>query len=187
MLEWLAQRRGRKRTAQDLYGSIVALSRQDGLYADFGVPDTVEGRFEILVIHMFLILDRLGQDSAQGNPLAQELVDAFFADMDTTIRQLGVGDFSVPKKMRHLATVFDQRLNGYRDATEAPGSDQLRHLLAENIELKDGGKNGPAGYLEKYIVAAMQRLAQQTTGEAIERLISGTTPFPGADSSQAGP
>ncbi|MGI9426495.1 MAG: ubiquinol-cytochrome C chaperone family protein [Hyphomicrobiaceae bacterium] len=186
MLEWLAQRRSRKRTAQNLYGSIVALSRRDEFYADFGVPDTVEGRFEILVIHMFLILDRLRQDGAQSNPLAQELVDAFFADMDTTIRQLGVGDFSVPKKMRHLAEVFDQRLHGYRGAAEAAPGDQLRHLLVENLELKDTGKNSSAGRLEKYIFESMQRLARQTTGEVIEGLIAGTTPFLGRDSVQAG-
>jgi cytochrome b pre-mRNA-processing protein 3 len=185
MLEWLARRRTRKRTAQNLYGSIVALSRRDKLYAEYGVPDTVEGRFEILVIHMFLILDRLRRDGAQSKPIAQELVDAFFADMDTTIRQLGVGDFSVPKKMRHLAAVFDQRLHSYRSAAEERGA-QLRQLLVENLELENAGADGPAGRLETYIVEAMAKLDRQTIPEMMEDLTSGTTLFSNRHSAETG-
>lgn len=185
MLDWLAQRRRRKRTAQNLYGSIVALSRQYELYAVYGMPDTVEGRFEILVFHMFLILDRLRQDGEQSKPLAQELVDEFFSDMDTTIRELGVGDFSVPKKMHHLARVFDQRLHAYRAAAEAAPGDQLRHLLAENLELKDKGKNSSAARLAKYMFEAMKRLGQQTVGEVIEGLTSGAALVPVKDSRRA--
>ena len=173
MLDWLAQRRKRKRTAQNLYGSIVALSRRPELYVVIGVPDTVEGRFEILVIHMFLLLDRLRREGEQCKPLAQELVDEFFSDMDTTSRQLGVGDFSVPKKMRRLATIFDQRLHAYRAAIEGTPRGRLLKLIADNLELKNSDKGSSAERLANYMHQSVKRMDRQSVGEVIGGLASG--------------
>lgn len=173
MLDWLAQRRRRKRTAQNLYGSIVALSRRPQLYAVIGVPDTVEGRFEMLVIHMFLVLDRLQREGEHCKPLAQKLVDEFFSDLDTTIRELGVGDFTVPKKMRRLAEVFDQRLHAYRAAIEGAPSNDLLKLLADNLELKNSGKRSPAARLADYMRQSVKGMDRQSVGELLNGLASG--------------
>ena len=133
MLNWIAQRVWTKRNAHDLYGSIVALSRSRVLYADMGVPDTVESRFELLVLHLFACLDRLSQTGGKNASLAQEMVDIFIADMETVSRELGVGDMAVPKRMRELAAVFEERMKTYKEATGKNNKQALAAALAENI------------------------------------------------------
>ena len=135
MLSWFVERRHRKRTAQNLYGSIVAQTRKPAFYAELGVPDTVEGRFELLVLHVFLVLDGLRGAGAKGEALAQQLVDIFIADMDTTMRELGVGDMAVAKKMRSLADVLYERLADYREALgESADNERLKQLLSEHLQ-----------------------------------------------------
>ena len=93
-----------------LYEAIVAAARHPVAYAEWGVPDTLDGRFDMITLHMFLVLDRLkGEDRA----FRQELVDEFFRDMDRSLRELGVGDLSVGKKVRKMAEVFYGRLAAY--------------------------------------------------------------------------
>ncbi len=133
MLNWITARMRRKRIAHNLYDSIVALSRSRVLYADLGLPDTVEGRFELLAFHLFACLDRLSRSGIETGHMAQDLVDIFFADMDSTSRQLGVGDTAVPKKMRQLAAVFEERMTLYREAAGKKHKDALAAALAENI------------------------------------------------------
>lgn len=133
MLSWIARRARRRRNAHDLYGSIVALSRSHVLYAQMGVPDTVEGRFEMLLFHVFACLDRIGQISGENTFLAQDLVDVFFADMDTTSRELGVGDMAVPKKMKSLAAVYEERMKTYKQLTGKNLRNSLASALAGNI------------------------------------------------------
>ncbi len=186
MLNWLAQRRNRKRTAQNLYGSIVALSRQPELYSEIGVPDSVEGRFEILVVHMFLLLDRLERDGEKSKPLAQALVDEFFSDMDTTTRELGVGDLSVPKKIRRLVAIFSQRLHAYRAAIDAARTDQLSDLLAHNLELKNNGEGDSAVQLATYMRQSLKKLAQQPVADVITGMASGAALAPVRRSTRVG-
>lgn len=133
MLQWIMRRARRKRNAHNLYGSIVALSRARVLYAGMGVPDTVESRFELLVLHLYACLDRLSRNGGEKTHLAQQLVDIFFADMDTTSRELSVGDTAVPKKMRQMAAVFEERMNCYKEAAGKNQKDALAAALAENI------------------------------------------------------
>ena len=133
MLQWITMRARARRNAHNLYGSIVTLSRARVLYADMGAPDTVESRFELLVFHLFACLHRLSRSGAKKKYLAQRLVDIFFADMDTTSRELGVGDTAVPKKMRQMAAVFEERMNGYKEAAGQNQKDALAAALAENI------------------------------------------------------
>jgi cytochrome b pre-mRNA-processing protein 3 len=161
MLRWFKQRRVRKRTAHNLYGSIVASARQPELFRHFGIPDTVEGRFETLTAHMFLFLERLRREGEGDTPLAQALVDAFFADMDTTMRELGVGDLAVPKKMRALASVFHERLNAYRKAMDTGGSDELIRLVGENLNLPDGDDSRAPALLAAYMRDCLAELGRQ--------------------------
>jgi cytochrome b pre-mRNA-processing protein 3 len=133
MLNWLSKRNRRDRNAHDFYGSIVAAARAPELYADYGVPDTIEGRFEMLVFHMYVSLDRLGQGSTEPKLLAQRLVDAFFADMDVTARQAGVGDMAVPRKMRKLATAYADRIQGYRTAFAGLDNTHVAQIFQANL------------------------------------------------------
>ena len=133
MFSWITARTRRKRNAHNFYGSIVALSRAPVLYTDFGVPDTVEGRFEILVLHMFAAMERLNLENGAQEQLSQDLVNLFFADMDTTSRELGVGDLKVPKKMRLLAAVFEERIAAYKKAFTGPDMQLLSDEFEQNI------------------------------------------------------
>lgn len=137
MLAWFRRRHELKRTAHDFYGSIVALSRQPRLFDEFGIPDSVEGRFEVLTAHMFLYMERLRREGKAGASLAQELVDLCFKDLDISNRELGVGDLKVPKKMRQLAAVFAARIDGYRETIEADDPSLLERRIAESLPLAD--------------------------------------------------
>lgn len=116
MFNWLSKRAGSRRIASALYSRIVAQSRLSDFYVNWRVPDTLEGRFEVLVLHVFLVLEGLRGRGTTADQVAQNLVDAYFTDMDTTMRELGVGDLAVPKKIRKLAAVFYERLADYKHA-----------------------------------------------------------------------
>ena len=96
---WLGDR-GKRRTARDLYGRIVDQARDPEYYASFGVPDTLDGRFDMLVLHAFLVIRRLQRGGDAGEALAQHLFDALIDDMDRSLREIGVGDLSVGKKVK---------------------------------------------------------------------------------------
>ena len=104
----LSHWRRKDTSAAKLYGAIVAQARLPVFYQEFGVPDTLEGRFLVLSLHLFAVLHRLkaegtvAHDWGAGN-LAQELIDRFSEDMETVLRELGVSDLSIPKKVRGLA------------------------------------------------------------------------------------
>jgi cytochrome b pre-mRNA-processing protein 3 len=165
MLRWFKRRRFRKRTAHNLYGSIVASARQPELFRQFGIADTVEGRFEILTAHMFLFLERLRRGGEADAALAQALVDAFFADMDTTMRELGVGDLAVPKKIRALASVFGERLNAYREAMDAADPDELTRLVGATMEFAEESKDRAPALLAGYMRRCLAELERQPVEE----------------------
>src|SRR6476660_9122950 len=98
-----------------LYGAIVAQARNPGLYADLAVPDTVTGRFEMVILHSALVLRHLRADDA-AKAVAQEVFDLFCADMDRSLRELGVGDLAVGKRMREMAGIFYGRADAYDNA-----------------------------------------------------------------------
>lgn len=149
MLAWYRRRRELKQTAHDFYGSIVALSRQPHLFDEFGIPDNIEGRFEVLTAHMFLFMERLRREGKAGAPIAQELVDLCFRDLDVSNRELGVGDLKVPKKMRRLAAIFADRIEGYRETIEADDPALLERKIAESLPLADD--TGPSVLFADYL------------------------------------
>ncbi|MEC9368031.1 MAG: ubiquinol-cytochrome C chaperone family protein [Pseudomonadota bacterium] len=133
MLKWLKDRRKNQRIRDEFYGRIVALSRHPLPYAEWGVPDTLEGRFEMLTLCMFLVLERLRRAGPQGAQTAQGLTDTFFADMDAAHRQLGVGDLKVPRRMRQLADAFGARLQAYRQALESGGPGEFAAAITRHF------------------------------------------------------
>src|SRR4051812_4334702 len=109
MLERFRKLRRNREVVDALYAAIVASARQPELYETHGLPDTVMGRFESLSIHVFLFLARCRDDAAL-KALAQDLVDRFISDVEDSIREIGIGDPSVPKRMRKLAGMFYERV-----------------------------------------------------------------------------
>ncbi len=115
------------------YEALTQVARQPVFFLDYGMPDTVMGRFELLAVVMILFFRRTKKSPVSGQQLAQEIVDAFFQDLDHSIRELGIGDVSVPKRMKKFAGMFYGRLESYAKAMDAGDVDALSEALARNI------------------------------------------------------
>src|SRR5690348_5864237 len=142
-------------TIETIYGMIVTQAREALFYQDLGVPDTVNGRFDLLLLHLWMVLRRL-RPIAGGVELAQALFDRFCADMDANLREMGVGDLAVPKRMRAFGEAFYGRSAAY-DLALSDSSDALAEALCRNI--LDGKTMENARRLASYTEAAIARLA----------------------------
>jgi cytochrome b pre-mRNA-processing protein 3 len=124
-----------------LYGAIVAQARSAAFYAHYGVADSVEGRFELLVLHLVLVLRRLGgelkprplQAPSSSAAVGQQLFDVFCRDLDDNLREMGVGDLAVPRRMRQFGEAFYGRQAAYGVALDAADPQELEKTLARNI------------------------------------------------------
>src|SRR5271163_3186730 len=127
------------RSIGELYGAIVAQARCPVFYSGYGVPDTVQGRFDLIVLHLVLALERLGRTDGGGRGIGQSLFDAFCRDLDDNLREMGVGDLAVPKEMRRFAEGFYGRQAAYLAAFGAADDRELEKALARNIFQEAGG------------------------------------------------
>lgn len=152
------------------YAAIVAQARRPAFYADFGVPDTLEGRYEMLMLHAFLYLHRLKSEPEAAREQGQEVFDTMFLDMDRSLREMGVGDLSVPKKIKKMASAFYGRTAAY-DAALAEDGEGLAAALGRNIF---GEETRDTGALTRYVRAAVDHLAGRSGAE----LASGVPSFP---------
>jgi cytochrome b pre-mRNA-processing protein 3 len=168
------------RTIDALYGAIVAQARNPAFYLGFEVPDTAEGRFDMIVLHLALLCRRLGRAAgagqARGQVLSQGVFDMFCRDMDHNLREMGVGDLTVPKKMQKLAEAFYGRLEVYRRALAAAGDEELAAALARNV-LGQGAADGTARRLASYVRSVADRL----DAESLAALSDGALSFPDPD------
>jgi len=153
-----------------LYGMIVAQARLPAFYRDYGVPDTVNGRFELIVLHLALLLDRFSEDAAL-RPLGQGVFDRFCQDMDNNLREMGVGDLAVPKQMRRMGESFYGRAQAYRGALAAGSDAALAAMLARNIY--DGEVSPGAARLAAYMGETVAILKAQESA----RLAGGDLPL----------
>src|SRR5437868_7409072 len=116
MLKNLFKPRPAQIAGRALYAAAVAQARTPGLYAELGAPDTPEGRFEVYSLHVYLLLERLKGQGPQAADTAQALFDTYVSSLDNSLRELGVGDTSVGKRMRKLGEAFYGRVNAYEKA-----------------------------------------------------------------------
>jgi cytochrome b pre-mRNA-processing protein 3 len=126
----LTRRSDPARTATELYGRLVAQARSPAFYAGMGVPDTPEGRFELLLLHMALMLRRLQREGQETAQLARALSETFVIDMDDCMREMGVGDLTVAKKVKKAAAALYDRSRDYGKALELADADLLAQLIA---------------------------------------------------------
>lgn len=132
------QRSNLSESALALYRAAVAAARAPGFYALHGVPDTPDGRFDLIALHVFLALRRLkreqGPTRSDSQALAQALIDLMFADMDRNLREMGVGDLGVGKQVKALAAAFRGRVAAYDAALEGgAGNQALAEALGRNL------------------------------------------------------
>ena len=176
-LERLLRPRRTAQAGRRLYDGAVAQSRNPALYqgpADggLGAPDTVEGRFELYTLHVVMLLHRLKNSGPQGADVAQALFDAYLQGLDDALRELGVGDLSVGKKMRKLGEAFYGRAKSYDAALAAlPRTEELHSVIARTV-LAEQGQDAES------LVAYAVRLAASLEAQPLEALLDGRAQWP---------
>ncbi len=130
---WLKHRTARTQAAAGLYQSTRSQSRHPVFYVNWGVADTMDGRFDVLSLHVALLMTRLNQMGKDGQKLAQAVFDAMFRDIDQTLRETGVGDLGVPKHMAKMMKAFNGRVHAYAAAINANDNAALELAIARNI------------------------------------------------------
>jgi cytochrome b pre-mRNA-processing protein 3 len=172
-LKRLRRRRSKTSKSEKLYGAIVAQARLPHFYRDLGIPDSLEGRFVVLSLHLFVVLRRLKQEGAAGAPLAQEVMDQFIADMDTVLRELGVSDLRVPKKMCALAGSVHALLETYDQAFTA-GEAPLAAAIAASLPSQCEDAELSSEALASYLMACAAALER----EPLSAFTAGAIAFP---------
>ena len=160
-------------TIETIYGIIVTQAREPLFYRDLGVPDTVNGRFDLLLMHLWLALRRLNSVEG-GSALSQAVFDHFCNDMDDNLREMGVGDLTVPKRMRAFGEAFYGRTAAY-DLALTAGHEALAQAFCRNIF--NGESIEKARQLATYAETGIAALA----GLDDPTLLSGAWKFPSPD------
>jgi cytochrome b pre-mRNA-processing protein 3 len=152
----LRRARGRRLAAHTAYGRIVERARAPDFYLMAGVPDTVDGRFELLALHGFLVLNRLKREHAASAAFAQELFDTMFADLDQTLREMGAGDLGVGPRVKAMARGFYGRIAAYErgldDEVELEAA-LRRNLYGTASGIGEAAVAGMARYMRRQAAA----------------------------------
>ena len=159
MAGFLKRRDTQERAAFELYGAAVAAARDPFLYATLGVPDTLDGRFDAIVLYVYLIVRRLDAEPDHGPALAQAVFDAMFLDMDINLREMGVGDLSVGKRNRAMWEAFHGRCAAYAAVWQDPPA--LAAAFARNFWRGAPPPPGAPAALARLATAQAACLAQQ--------------------------
>jgi cytochrome b pre-mRNA-processing protein 3 len=181
MLTWLTRRSSEARVATELYGLIVTAARQPEFYLAGGVPDTKEGRFALLVMHMALVLERLRPEGEAGSVLGQALIETFVTDIDDNMREIGIGDLSVPRNVKKAAAALENRWNRYREhlAADPAAAEALAECLAVDLY---GATDAPqrateATQFARYMIDANRAFATSAASNVLAGQLPALPPF----------
>ena len=156
---FLRQKRNNQVIVERQYGALTEAARTPAFYLGMHVPDTVIGRFELLTIMLILYFRRTAKSPRSGQEIAQNIIDAFFEDVDHSIRELGVGDPGVPKRMKKLAGMYYGRLESYAGALDRSDRTELAAALKRNIHPDEGEAAPSMQALADWMFDAEQALA----------------------------
>jgi cytochrome b pre-mRNA-processing protein 3 len=161
-LHWFKQRKARKDAAVRLYDMAVVQSRVPDFYDKMGVADTIDGRFDLLVLHIYLVMDRLNALGPEGRKLGQALFDRMFRMVDLSLREMGFGDLGIPKHMKKMMKAFNGRAHSYHAALSTGNPDALQLAITRNV-YRIEGESIPAGVfsLTDYALATHTQFAQR--------------------------
>ncbi|MGE0736803.1 MAG: ubiquinol-cytochrome C chaperone family protein [Alphaproteobacteria bacterium] len=167
--------RSRKRTAlaDRLYVAAVERARAPALYQAGGVPDTLDGRFDLVVMHVHLICRRLRGEGADGQALAQYLFDTMFDDMDRSLREMGIGDMGVGKRVKQMGRAYFGRAKAYDDGLAADDA-ALKDALKRNLFGTAAPTDAHLAYMASYVRAVDRHL----TDLPAAGLLDGGVSFP---------
>lgn len=174
LLNFLGLRKANRheRAGLELYASAVEAARDPFFYRELTVPDTLDGRFDLIALHVFLLIHRLQEAPEPGPPLAQAVFDAMFRDMDNNLREIGVSDLSVGKRVRAMWEAFHGRAKAYAEAMQEQGARALEEALGRNV-WRNTPPDGAPSRLARLVLAQSANLA----GQPLEALASGKVQF----------
>ena len=176
----LFRRKTHERASYMLYTEAVRAARAPYFYTELRVPDTLDGRFDLVGLHVFLLIDRLRAAAPPGPAIAQGVFDAMFADMDFNLREMGVGDMAVAKRNKEMWEAFHGRSKAYEEAFQAEDETRLLEGLSRNV-WRGHAPAGAAAALAAIMVRARLALAHAP----IESFIRGEWRFAEAETVMA--
>ncbi len=168
-----SRRKSVRDAAELAYRGVVEQARQPMFFTAFGVPDTLDGRFELICLHAFLYLHRLKSERPRSEAVSQAFFDAMFADMDQGLREMGTGDLSVGRHVKRMAQGFYGRIRAYQAGLEQDDS-ALSAALARNLFGTVGESDATIETMTGYVRCAVLALARQSSAD----LFGGVVRFP---------
>jgi cytochrome b pre-mRNA-processing protein 3 len=174
LLSFLSRGRDRSRQGAWIYNAIVEQSRRPEFYESFDVPDTLDGRFDLIVLHAGLYLPRLKGIRTEGKALAQAAFDQMFANLEINLRELGVGDMGVPRKVKSMLQAFYGRAAAYDTALKDGDVSALRAALQRNVYRGAAVAQPKLDALATYVRAAAEALKAADDTE----IVAGTFAWP---------
>jgi len=163
------RRKAQKETAIKLYERIVGRSREAFFYESLQVPDTIDGRFEVLTMHAVLFLRRIKQVGEDGEEMGREVSEVLFKDMDHILRELGVGDLSVARKVREMAEAFYGRAKAYDEGINSDDETILQEALERNLYRGEPAQPGLPALAAFYV----RRTTAHLDGVEPDKLMNG--------------
>jgi len=170
----LFRRKPFERAGFELYGAAVAAARNPVLFAGLGVPDTLDGRFDLVSLHNGLLVCRILREAdPRAKDLAQAVFDAMFADMDLNLREMGVGDLAVGKRVKRMWEAFHGRAQAYEAALRAGDRAALEEALARNVWRGQAPPGAPAR-----LAAIVAHIDETLAAQPFAALVAGEARFP---------
>jgi cytochrome b pre-mRNA-processing protein 3 len=172
-VSWLFRQKPVEEAVELAFARVVAQARRQVFFTELGVPDTIDGRFELLCLHAFLYLHRLKRERPQSEALAQAFFDRMFADLDRGLREIGVGDLSVGRQVMRMAEGFYGRVRAYEEGL-GEGGKVLEAALARNLY---GTAPGTGASALAAVAAYVRDQAEQLRSQQGVALLMGDVAF----------
>ena len=158
----LFSRKSTSAAARDLYIAVVVRMREPVFYETFSVPDTLPGRFDLLMVHVFLLLHRLKTEGEAAKGLAQEIFDIMISDLDQNLREMGIGDEGVRHRIKDMSEGYHGRVVAYEQALSAQdGEKALCAALHRNLYARLTVPDAHIAEIARYFLATRDHLANQ--------------------------
>ena len=157
-----------------LYGACIKQARQPDFYARLSVPDTVDGRFDLLLLHVILVMRRLGD----AMTAKQRLFDLMYADMDRSLREMGVGDMGIARKMKPMLAAFYGRAAAYERALAAPSDSEDSETLTATLARNLYGSVAVAADHADRLAVYVRQVTAALEGQAVSVIAAGHVTFP---------
>ena len=158
--------------ARALFTEAMAAARTPEFYLQGGVSDSIDGRFDLVVVHLILIMHRLKREGDEGKDLAQRLFDIAFANFDEALREMGVGDLTVPKRIRKMAEAFYGRIEVYEDALTSGGDAAFAEALKRNLYRGAEVSEPALGWTTTAILGFLSRLEASARADLLSGRIA---------------